>query len=1626
MNKSKILIVFFCLLLLISTTFALTYRTELDNGSWSQYNTGLGSGFYQNELTGQTTYNRNFESAFALTNKVASCSSSFCQSFSSTASLTTANIETSSTEADEGTYSLKVNFLKGDSGGGLVTMNIFGKDEIVGDSNIVFSFKTTAVYFDTLRAGYVDDQNTFYPVLTLTRLVADWNTMNYYVPAGKYRLAFQYSATDISPTSQTYFDNIKVIRNNTGTFRSSDPQYCNSIASCSNIESHLPSSSLGNTYWVIDYVAGATCTWSKNGTAQGAMTEGTSGMYYVNTGVDITSGHYEDVNFSASCLKVPFAIKNFFVSPRLFRYGLIDGGSFEEAETLTNVTNNCGTYFCQIVAGVSTTAQLSYSTSYATDGVYSGKLTLAESVLAPAHTIVFYSKEQQLGSSEVSFLYKNVGSYWGLGQHNATTYGYVDDSNTYTAVGSLSVLSTDWNNVVYDIPSGNKRFAIREYADDIAGEVWLFDQITADTIKLGSTISGTNDLVSNFGLRGETYTFNTSYLNAGGLPITDATCNLIIDGTNYAMAYNSGTGLYSYSLGFASDSTLSVRHSCSSTSYNDGNTSYTIRIATPASQNITFTPIQNILSYSISDFTPNATINLSNNNDPVIFSVINNTSDYEITFDWTNTLNLTSKQYSIYTSTDGETWTFDDASTFGSSTNYNDPIQKLPLENGYKYSFTTTLINGTKIYYKFVFGQLPLSWQTIANSSDWVNVNQPTIYTDQNGNNWDLFADSTYTPINSYTDKQYPLLTSTDLETGFEIQFTAYADAPTTLKVGYVIDGSPYIHIIPVTTDKTRFSVPTLPTSSEARLIIYSDGNNTNVYVTDYAIVPKSYFTSRLEVFQNDGSPLNATIIGGESKVYLREGIGYKIKTSAFDRDADLERLRIEASIAGTTIKSKEFYLKDATSIDHIFTWNELIEGFVDYNGTGTDTRSIYIKATLCNSAEESVAQQSATVNILQYPYFQDDISFNIYSLNAKVSENPEIRFNITQKDYSQFIGIKIYIYDSGHSLADPNYSETILNSQLGCTSFTCSKNLKVDGYVFEDERQYFIAVQLILKTEAPSTTNPLTIKVFSQMVTFRQFETSRIFQVGERTDHTYRNDEKIQVVLQLRDVPYKNLSADTEVYINLDNCDADTEGNCANGTTKFYPKKFIYDETTGYNYYFFDQLFYLDSGALLPDGNYIRFRATITDSRYSHDESAIPIATLADKCASDSYGTLFNSDWFNMNFFDRFMDSTQRALFGCGTLSSAIVEVDDAEEKRLLIDADHNVLGGQNQSIACLKIDNDNFQNTLEQDLVCAVIWTKNQQSIDQFKITIGNEFSDYSKTGNSAQYLSFDIPAEQLIFSDQLMLAQSLQAEYGTDSLDTIGEVVFYGFDKLFAGVANPLTDVLEGVTKTGLITNIGFDVNWSNTFDPTFVKGMFFFKVKGLKVINQYDYINRFPELETTNPKYFREFANSKGLELPINNTLVNVYVNDLTNWNLVGDQIDSLETVSPLVIYAPTTIVQTGIDTNSKQVATILKFNLVSDMLSNNNTSSQRVFLPLTFSYVPPVKMLDFFGIIDEVLYGKDSAGNPAGLFTNPVGFGFKNWFWFLLGVIGILILSLIVRNFRTSGSKTIINNQGRGK
>lgn len=1610
MNRS--ILYLFILSILISflpLNFALSYNYDANNGSWNEYVSGLSNSYYALDST-QATNNRGFEDSF-------SASSDSCQNHWCMIGTVNGTWVRSSTQANEGSYSLFLdtgNIGNADAGAYLVSAS----NEDAGDSNISFDYLNNG--YDSagqLLAGYMNDLNEFFVMQTISlhTVSSSWVHTSYLVPKGKFKIAF-YINSGVMGSSNPYLDNIKITKNNAGTFRTTSPQYCNSILSCSDIIGKFPATQLGDLYWVIDYVAGATCTYTTTGGNSGSMIEGTQGMYYIKLNETVTSGFSKDVNLSATCNKIPFVEKSFFARATVFRYGALTNGEFDT--NFSGTSASCTGDWCLSYGnhgGGATRIQFNKAIS----GL--NILNLYSNSESNASTIL-WSKSNYEGGKTIQFA---VQFHLWDASAQQFQWGYVDDSNSFTAVGgmvspALSAFTngvTDWNVIDYNIPSGLKRPAFA-MAGVFGSSIDVFiDRVLSSGAKQTSTITATNNLVNNFGLRGNTYTFYSSYKNEASQSITGSICQLGINGVFYPMTYNSGTQQYSYSYGFITDGIYTIRNTCASTNYTDANATSTITIGTSLTKNLTITPIKNIGAQTLSDLNNLVTFTTQNSTDDIIFSAINQTNAYTFNAVWTNA-DTSKKAYFVYTSTDGINWTFDDTMTFGAGVLFNDGLQKVWNGSSYTYSVNVSLLANTLKYIKFAYQPVPLQWQTIKTSSDWVNINDPTAWNDSANHYYDTFQDSNYTNIQSYTAQNFQNLIGSGITAGYEIQFTAYATADTNLEVGSRTGTNDTTNTIAVTTTAQRFSVPINP-SAWTSLLLFKSTNTIGqiVYISDYAIVPRSYFYGRLDITQNNGDPLQAILRDGNSNIYLREAVPFRVVTNSYDSSGTINKLRVQVLIGTIAIKTYDFNI--TPSAGQITNWNETLQGVIDLNGTAgaynalSPLRDLTVQATLYNTSGNSVAQQYQTVKLLQYPYFPQDFSFSIDTTNKKLGKPASFSLNFTQLDPSYFIGFEFSIYDGNHTLALPNFQQTILANQLNCSSlYACSKSITFNEFVYPAETQYHVMVVGLFKTENKTYQNLLTIRGLQFPVSASAYETARVLQVFERRDanitpHSYyKPTETIPLVLQIRDDSYANLENEVKPYMKLR-----VNGSVLYNTTAFLPTKFIYDETTGYNYWYFNDLLIDDSGNLFETGDTIQPIVYLVSNTGGHTSVSADPITYSRKCVT------YPSDFFNGSLLMNAIGFIGDATFGC-TVDSNILVTASNSNQHLDMNQLYTPTSTITQSVLCLRADlNTAYKAQLGDDLLCVIAYTKSEEMIDGFKVRVGNDNSDYAVTDSTKQYLEFPISGEQVIFNDLGMIRNSLEAEYNTQNIHTYGQLIGAGFQHMlnYSG-AQGIADFGSWLTDAGVVQNVGWDLNLSETFSPTSAHGLFFVRVSGLKVINQYDYVGKYPELQSISAKNFLSYMRSKGEKITVGNATA--YVGNFGSSNAFN----VITTASPLIIYE-TPAKSSSADANgvTTSTPTNLKFYFISDLLSNNGTRDYRAYVPIWFSYTVPTRF-DVSGVVNDVLYGKDGFGNDAGLLTNPLGFGLKNWFWFLILVVLILAISLIARNFRSGGNTTNIINK----
>ena len=1312
---------------------------------------------------------------------------------------------------------------------------------------------------------------------------------------------------------------------------------------------------------------------------------------------------------SSLLLAVLFALV--FMSGAVYSASLIDNGSFNDDITGIDFTTpaDCSNNWC---AKELHTSYEFEPVSVNADGfdADSNSITIYTNQLSSTqwNNFLLYSQDFYEGSRDINFFYKNLSCpdvYFLPADKCYFSYGYVNSAEIYTEVGQVTTKSGTWTTQSYEIPDGNYAPAWRYYekaSHSIAqASVMHFDldYVQETILSYASSLTVSVD-------EGTTFTnsdteFTAEFLKTDdGLPITDANCLIDIEDTNYQMTY--GSGVYTYTFDYGATGDYNVDVVCSADSYLPKSDNLEFSITAKPSDVLTVSDLVNVNNYTINDSDRQIEF-FEKDEDYFSFALTSTETGFDIFFYFDK--DIDEEQYFIYTSDTGDanSWVFDSTLTYGSSANYDDPIQKIPLE--FKNSFTTafTTESTNKKYFRFVKKQVGRYFETITNSSEWVSFNNPSIYTDASDRVWDSFQNSVYTNIYSYAKTPIPEMTSDTLSTGFEFQFTAYSSTPTEIEVGQLIDGVTSTVTVSLSTTPTRYSVPINSLDYDAQLILLSDLNTpTTIYFREYALVPVSYFVDRLNVFKSDGSVLDALLVNGSSEQIIKEATNNMVKTKFLDLYDDLSKIRIESVIEGESTNLVEIDVTDLDDYEGLFDFTQSTPFIYDLNGNAYDPstpRDILIRATLINDDYESVATQSKTYKLIQYPSFPNDFQLLASPVNKKVGDAPEFSIQLTQRLPNEFIGFDIIIYSTDSSLDSPEYETRIYNSQLAC-SYACVKKLTIEDWVYEEEKVYFVRFRALFKSEYENFDSIRSNFEIAVPVSYREFETARIMQVFERTDNTYRADEPIQLVLQVRDVPYQNLASRTDVYLTVDQCPSDSGACDFNGTIRFSPKKQIYDPVTGYNYWFFSNLFYKDTGLLFEDGNYLRIRAHITDSYYGHNTASLPVPTLANKCGTPD--ATFNPATFLMNFLSN---------VGCPDPASAVVEIGDAEESRILIDEDHDVNGELNHSIVCVKPDEDRYTDTLEQDLICAVIYKRQEQAIDRFTFYLGNDYSDYSLTGAEQQYIEFSIPTESILFNDPQLMRKALESDSSTDSIDTVGELFYSGLDKVFSGLANPVTEAPTYLTDSGLIKNINWDFNWDGTFNPNVFSGMFFVKIEGIKIINQYDYTNSYPDLIVQNPSLFRTWASQNNMNVPKGKTVVTVYSSDMK-------QAEKFTVSSPLVIYEKPSEAKgnaDSLDTNKTTtvIPNVLKFDYIVDMIYFNETASQRKHLPLTLTYVVPTafNLGTLFGGVNYLL-------------SNPLGWFEDYAIYIAVLIIFAFFVTLMYKNVR-SGRPPIVINTGAG-
>jgi len=1069
--------------------------------------------------------------------------------------------------------------------------------------------------------------------------------------------------------------------------------------------------------------------------------------------------------------------------------------------------------------------------------------------------------------------------------------------------------------------------------------------------------------------------------------VEGATVNITLNGDTNAMTYSNGAYRITYPNGLPAGSyDYNVGSSWEGI---DQNSSGTLIFSTNEYQYLTITPIKNILSYSYGsvDF-------IIGGVDPDLYTEwradSNSSSQETPTYTWFNTDN-TGRQYFIYTSSDGVNYAFDATLTYG-STNSN-PVQKIWNESKkrFDYSFSDTLSALETKYYRLEF-RLPVKrWEAIGNSEDWYIQNKPVVIQDVNKLDYDDYTVSAYSGIRNIYKEHIPEISGDETQ-AYELQFTAKSDVNATIiEVGQTINGTDSgKSSASLTSAWHRYSFTIQATDFDSQiLIINSQGTTANIQITDYALIPRGFFTKRLDLRKLNGDYLDLLLVNGFSNQYLQEGNPFRITTGAYDRAGNLLDLRLEAyfeSVSANNLVKKsvfDFYetgVETEFKIEKIFDFDEPFPEIIDLNGNAsnpTNPRNLVLKANIYDENGATVATQSKYIKFIQYPYFPDDLRMNFFPTEKRKGKNPTGILEIKINRPEVLEGLDLRIYSDSNTVDAPNFQKRIFkDSDFICNTSYCSLNIKANEYLFEDVNLTTITWFALLNTEYLDQDNNLTRDDRRIYVSDIVYDTAKIHQVVERLDRTYKPSEEIPLVLILRDTEAGNLNGKVEPYITLQNCDANTGGNCVDQTIRFKPTGFAYDDKFNYNYFFFRHLYVLDDGSLLPDYNSIGFRANVSDPAGIRT-TKIPV--LADKCQSQDVNT--SNFWeAGLGFLLEFADDLTATVTGCNTAQYPLVTTTDntGQETRLFIASDHTVSDPSQTLFACIAPDSNNvFGKPLEQDLLCFTWYEVAESPIDNFRIRLTNQFSDLSVEGSDRQYIEFNIPYEIIANNDVQLLKNQLETNQNT-TIDTVGEFYYEGLRNMAGSLAYAygLDNLDNFLASNNIITNVGADYDFSQTLSATTLEGAMFYRIKGVPVVNAYDYSRDFEIEKIYNQidrRYFIRTLQEKDILINKKIPTIELIVNDfVAPIKIKDDEGIILIDEEPI----KQNINNSNIDGNNTQKynvsPNILNLDLQNTMFWNNFSENESRTISMNIKFV--VRETIGVAIFDFV---SDAIENPIG-------------------------------------------------
>lgn len=998
--------------------------------------------------------------------------------------------------------------------------------------------------------------------------------------------------------------------------------------------------------------------------------------------------------------------------------------------------------------------------------------------------------------------------------------------------------------------------------------------------------------------------------------------------------------------------------------------------------------------------------------------------------------NDSGKQYKIHTaSTDDyadNVWNYSNSLTFG-TTNY-DAVQKIwkPSEEKYEYFFSDLVLSAETIYYKFEYYEPAIHYYTVANPN-WDNQLAPDV-TDYNGLSTDMFYVSFYSDMASFlTTPEFPKITSNLSNVNYVLQFTSKANTVVSseLKAGTVEDRS----FSPATSLNldNRYKTLTVTGIENGFVKIESAATTARDYwFQNYAISERGFFTKPLEFFDADGTEL-PVLIGDENTYsqYIVEGSNFLIKTQYNDPDGVIDRYEITAYINLVADANKiKKWVFDADE-DGLVDISEVIGGIIDLT-PNADDRTIRLTARVIDENTNYYEIQSDSLTLRQFPTNSRDLLFSIRQDNKKIGDHPKGRVTIETIAPENIIGVEINIQDEVTDNNNADFNKTFYKGiDFTCNAFDCSFDYEIEEYIFPSSATYRLDAWALVTTEEKGTDISLLHKMLIIPVSWITFDTARIFQVNERSDRTYRNDEIIPLVVQLRDSTGANLKSKVHLKMQVAECDAATVGACQTIDINYFYNSHLYDLRTGYNYFFFRQLFVEEDYTPFSDGNFLRFKAFIEDPTKTHQTLYQPV--LGDKCQATDPLTF----WANLLTMNYFSDGT--TCLGCtsGNCTNEIVALPDnnAHEVRIEIDIDHSTTAPTQYWWLCTEPDQNNlYTDVLAQDILCWTWYLMGEKPIDKFKFYLTNQNSDLSEDREEyKQFVEVDVPFEIIYSNDITLTRKALEKNYQTDSVDTIGEMLQLQADYLLGALAPTITIAGNAFAATGLIGNVGFemgaveagntvDFNFNTPINPAAISGVILYRIRNLNIINKKDYEEIYPNVKTISAKRFVEYADLENIRLKSKDIEIDVYVSDMIK--VMEEESEAKFIIDEEI--RNITIRQERADENTimdfPSIPTTITFEAVSDMIYNNEKTYKRRYLILPYRLIlEPRNLCGWFGFN---CWGTTDEGSIGAVITQgDLSFFARNWVFIFAAMLAILFISVVYGNIKGKGIQIHMPSRG---